>query len=284
MKNISHLTLAEASLQTRERLLQVSETSLLDAEVLIAWIIEKTRTWVKAHPEAYLLHEQEAALESATSRLEQGEPLAYILGHWEFYGLDFIVTPATLIPRPETELLVEFASRWITRMTSRIRMVDVGCGSGCIAIALTVNHPNLYSLASDVSFSTLEVAQRNALIYKVSTRVSCVQAHLLPPTREQFDLICANLPYIPTQKLLGLKIFNREPTQALNGGEDGLSLLKELLQIAPAKLAKGGLMLLEIEASQGQQVRAMAQQSFPQSKVQIHPDLAGYDRLVSIET
>ncbi len=258
------------------------ETAALEAQVLLAHVLGRPRSWIAAHPEIEPEPVQLAALQDALHQLEKGTPLPYVLGHWEFFGLDFRVTPAVLIPRPETELLVEKALSWLAAHPSRRRMVDVGTGSGCIAVTLTKRVPDLQVLATDISAEALDVARQNAEKHGVAGRIQFVQADLLAPHPVTFDLLAANLPYIPTRTLHGLAVFNREPTIALDGGANGLSLVQRLLEAAPGRLSRPALALLEIEASQGERVRALAALAFPESEIQIHKDLAGHDRLLEI--
>ena len=266
------------------RLSSLSQTPLLDAQVLLGHVLGRTRTWVLAHPEAHLSSDQEHALRDAIALLETGQPLPYVLGHWEFYGLDFIVTPETLIPRPETELLVEQAISWSRTRSKRLRAADIGTGSGCIAISLALDASNAHVLGCDISLTALQVAKANANRHGVSGKVDFVQCDLLPPVKVQFDLICANLPYIPTETLHSLKVYQKEPALALDGGEDGLVQIRRLLNEAETALAPGGLLLLEIEASSGAAVHSLAREAFPKADVLVLPDLAGRDRLVSVLT
>ncbi len=263
------------------------ETTTLDAQVLLAHILERPRSWIAAHPEIEPEPVQLAALQEALHKLEAGAPLPYVLGHWEFFGLDFDLTPAVLIPRPETELLVERALSWLTAHPSRRRAVDVGAGSGCIAVTLAKHIPDLQVTATDISGEALEVARRNAGKHGLANRIQFIQADLLDFPADirysTFDLLTANLPYIPTRTLHGLAVFNREPSLALDGGADGLSLVRRLIEAAPGRLSRPALALLEIEAAQGEKVRALAAHAFPESKTQIHQDLAGRDRLVEIQ-
>jgi len=260
---------------------------------------------VLAHPEVILSTEQLSELEAGARRLEAGEPLPYLLGHWEFFGLDFIVTPAVLIPRPETELMVEQALSWLhtrfgTGGASACRAVDVGCGSGCVAIALAANTPGLQVTAVDLSTQALEVARQNVERHGLAGRVTLAQADLLPQQPPIFDLICANLPYIPTGKLNDLPVACWEPRSALDGGPDGLALIRRLLQQVVSRLAEhspapifgaaGGLLLLEIESSQGAAAGLLARQAFSlwearggEVQVDVLADLAGLDRLVRVE-
>jgi len=252
------IQISDILLELHTRLSSISQTPLLDAQVLLGHVLGQTRNWVLTHPEAHLSSDQEHALKKAIARLEAGEPLPYVLGHWEFYGLDFYITPETLIPRPETELLVEQALSWSHTRTKRLRAVDIGTGSGCIAISLTLDASNVHVMGCDISLTALQVAKANAHRHRVSGKVDFVQCDLFPPVKVQFDLICANLPYIPTETLHSLKVYQREPALALDGGEDGLKQIRRLLNGAETALAPGGLLLLEIEASSGAAVHSLA--------------------------
>ncbi len=265
------------------RLLQVSETPKLDAQVLLSNVLDKPRSWILAYPNTSLSIEEKDQVEMLTALLEDGVPLPYVLGHWEFFGLDFTLTPDTLIPRPETELLVDHALDWLTKHPTRRFAADVGTGTGCIAVALTVHISNLRVISSDISFPALKVAQRNLHRHGVEKRVDLLQADLLGATQTTFDLICANPPYIPTKMLRTLKVYRREPDVALNGGQEGLDLIHKLLQQSMERLSHGGLLLMEIEANQGSAALALAQNTFQESRVHIQSDLAGRDRLLTVE-
>jgi release factor glutamine methyltransferase len=278
--------------QISDRLRALTDTPELDAQVLLAHLTGKPRTWLAAHPDTHLSRPQLAAVESAVSKLVAGTPLPYILGHWEFFSLDFELTPDVLIPRPETELLVEQAILWLqsrpVTTQSSLRAADVGTGSGCIAVSLAHHIPDLRVLATDLSLPALKVARRNAHKHRVDDRVDFVQCDLLPPhpsplpTESHFDVICANLPYIPTETLEHLPIYGREPTLALNGGSDGLDPIRHLLKIAPEWLAPDGLLLLEIEAGQGMAAVSLAYDSFDNATINLRRDLAGNERMVAI--
>lgn len=270
----------------------LSETASLDAQVLIAHILKKPRSWVLAHPEALLSSDQTHALGLALGRLQNGEPLPYVLGEWEFFGLSFKVTPDVLIPRPETELLVEQALHWLkTRphlFFSAAKypfIADVGTGSGCIAISLAFHLPAIPIVAIDVSQAALHIACANATRHQLVQSLHFLQADLLSPfpKRPFFHLICANLPYVPQEILPGLPVYSHEPALALDGGPGGLKMIERLLCEAQPRLAPGGLLLLEIESSQGQAVSALAQRVFPSAFVNLLRDLAERDRLVSIQ-
>ena len=260
----------------------------LDAQVLLARLLDRPRSWVLAHPEAPLTGNRYTALEALVGRLEGGEPLPYIVGHWEFFGLEFEVTPDVLIPRPETELLVERAIAWLRKSepgSRELRVMDVGTGSGCIAISLAVNVPGLSITATDISAAALKVARCNAEKMNVSGSITFLEADLFPNLLipDCFSLIVANLPYIPTNTLYKIHVYGREPTLALDGGSDGLVLIRRILTEAPDRLILGGLFLMEIEASEGPAVLSLASGAFPKARIHLHKDLAGQDRLLEIK-
>jgi len=277
------------------QLSKLSDTPDLDAQVIIAHAMSKPRTWIIAHPEEQLSSAQLEIIESALEKLKDHLPLPYVLGHWEFFGLELEINSDVLIPRPETELLVEHAIRWLKQIQeypasslTEFRAADIGTGSGCISVALAMHIPVLHLLATDISYPALQVARRNAKKFGVEKRLDFIQCDILPPhpstlpTESHLDLICANLPYIPTETLRKLNIFSREPSLALDGGADGLDLIRRLLKIAPLWLAPGGMILCEIEANQGNAILALVYDTFSQATVHLHQDLAGHDRLLQV--
>jgi release factor glutamine methyltransferase len=250
--------------------------------------MEKPRSWVAAHPEAPLTRSRSVELEGLVARLEGGEPLPYVLGRWEFFGLEFEVTPEVLIPRPETEMLVERAIAWLKQSRAEgreLRVMDVGTGCGCIAISLAVNVADLRVTATDISPQALVVARRNAEKLHVSDRVTFIEADLIPNPLlpDPFSLILANLPYIPTKTLHNLPIYGREPTVALDGGADGLDLIRRLLMKAPDWLVPGGLLLMEIEASEGPAVLSLVCDVFAEAEIHLHKDLSGHERILEVQ-
>ncbi len=268
------------------------DTPELDAQVLLAHVLGRSRTWLLAHPEADLSAPQLDTVEAAVHRLEASTPLPYVLGHWEFFGLDFNVTPDVLIPRPETELLVEKAIVWLKASLDRTRVLDVGTGSGAIAVSIAAHLPQVHVLATDISPAALQVAKSNAEKFNVQDRIEFIECDLLPKSKVEgqksdlrpstFDLLCANLPYIPTETLKGLTVFETEPTLALDGGADGLDLVRRLLSIAPQWLAPDARMLFEIEAGQGAEVLSLAHNLFSRAEIHLHRDLTSRDRLLDI--
>ena len=270
-----------------ETLGRLSDTPQLDAQVLLAHVFQKPRTWTLAHPETPLTAPQLDSVEQAVSRLKTGEPLPYVIGHWEFFGLNFDVTPDVLIPRPETELLVEHAVAWLQSTPEAQSVADIGTGSGCIAVSLAVHVPELQVVATDISPKALDVARRNARKFHVEHQIEFVECDLLPTPNnlpsEPFNLICANLPYIPTEALHNLTVYGREPALALDGGMDGLDLIRRLIALAPKWLVPSGRMLLEIEATLGVSALSLAYDSFSEAKIHLHQDLTGRDRLLEIQ-
>jgi release factor glutamine methyltransferase len=271
-----------------DRLTSLSDTPALDASVLLAHILNEPRTWVLAHPEFTLTVEQQKRLDDSLMRLERGESFPYVIGQWEFFGMKFDITPDVLIPRPETELLVERAIAWLKESPVRRTVADVGTGSGVIAVSIAIHVPDANMIATDISDDALKVAKRNAEKFDVAPRIEFFPCDLLPPkpdlftTGQHLDLICANLPYIPTETLRGLSVYEREPTLALDGGEDGLELIRRLLHIGPEWLAPHGMMLLEIESTRGIQALNLACDLFSEATIHLHQDLAGQDRLLEI--
>ncbi len=237
-----------------------------------------------AHPETALSGPLRESLDDLLAQLLDGVPLPYLTHTQEFYGLKFAVSPAVLIPRPETELLVEQAIGWLQSHPGRRRVADVGTGSGCIAVTLAHHILDLRVLACDLSLNALLLTAQNAAAHAVGERVQLVQSDLLTSTDGTFDLVCANLPYIPSDTLAGLEVARHEPSLALDGGADGLDVIRSLLDDAPRWLAPGGLLLLEIESRQGLAAVALARHAFPHSQVTLLRDLADIDRIVKIQS
>ncbi len=256
----------------QELLSPFSDTPWLDIQVLLAHITGLSRTRMLAHPEIPLTSQQAKRLARAFKQLKEGVPLPYVVGEWEFFGQPFLINPSVLIPRPETEILVEKALHWLQAHPEKRLAADTGTGSGCIAISLAVNIPGLQVIATDISTQALKLAQANAIRHRVTSQVTFTPGDLLEPLKAlssspvaRFDLMVANLPYIPSGTLKTLQVFEREPTQALDGGEDGLDLIRRYLANAPHFLAPGGLILLEIEASQGKSAIKLSQAHFPKA-------------------
>ena len=276
--------------------------SSLDAQVLLAHITGKTKAWLLAHPELELTNTEEKKLANALSKLKNDIPLPYIIGHWEFFGMEFHISNAVLIPRPETEELVERALDWLRANDTR-RVLDVGTGSGCIPISLARNARDLNLIGVDISSPALDIARQNAQKYDNhqdtksaenalktweigSSKIQFIQSDLFSNLSafKPFNLITANLPYIPTETLKTLEVYAREPTLALDGGADGLDLIRRLLTDAPRYLAPKGAIMLEIDSSHGEGALSLANQFFPKAKNELVQDLSGRDRFINIQT
>lgn len=250
-------------------------------------ILEKhsghTREWLVANQDFELEKEILCSVDLDFQSLLQGKPLAYILGEWDFYGLRFEVNSNVLIPRPETELLVEHALAYLAPKAGDYLAVDVGCGSGCIAISIARHHPFVKFLAVDVSYPALQVAQRNIRKFRLEDCIFPVQSDLLQSIPAKFDLICANLPYIPYDNLKNLPVSRYEPALALDGGDDGLFYIHRLILQARSHLKAGGCLLLEMQYDQGKALQEFAGLHFPQARVIIKCDLAQHERLLIIQ-
>ena len=251
---------------------------------LAAKTLAQPAYWPLAHPEYSLTPEQLTELDHNLDLLLQGEPLPYILNNQAFFGLDFYVTPDVLIPRPETELLVEIALDCLSRLPDTCLAADVGTGSGCIAIALAHHYPLVRMIATDLSFKSLLIARENCRRHELSERIALLQTDLLAGVQARFDLICANLPYIPSHKLENLAVARHEPLLALDGGPAGLDAIARLLDQSRERLNPGGLMLLEMEFSQSEAIRELIHGIFPAAGITIVDDLNRLPRLAIIES
>ena len=265
------------------RLRGSSDFPEIELNAIASHILEKPVSWIVAHPETVLTEAQLRLLADAVARLLTGEPLAYITGRQAFYNLDFYVDPRVLIPRPETELLVEHAAAWLKEHPERKVVADIGTGSGVIAVTLAHLFPNIEVTAADVSPDALEVARKNAMLQHVEKQIKFVQSDLLGGVDRDFDLILANLPYIPTQTLKDLNDLRFEPRKALDGGSDGLDLIKKLLDQIPGFITPGGCAILEIQYNQHIAVGEIAGRRFPQAVVTYHKDLASLPRIIKIQ-
>lgn len=278
-------SIAEALGEASARLAAAGcDTPRLDAEVLLAHVVGQGRAWLYAHPEYIPSTTQRNAYHTLLERRARREPVAYLTGSKEFYGLEFLVTPDVLIPRPETECLVEIALDWLATGPTEGFIVDVGTGSGAIAVTLAVHLAGAHILATDTSPAALAVARRNAARHGVAVRVDCVQADLLAPLAGELRLIVANPPYVSWAELdaAAPEVARYEPRHALDGGPDGLAVLDRLLAMASCRLSPGGTLLVEIGADQGERACALARDYFPASGVEIARDYAGRDRVLLV--
>ena len=264
--------------------LHCSPSPALDARLLLAHALGRDHAYLVAHDDEALTPAQAAAFGQLLARAAADEPIPYLIGHAPFFGQEFAVSPAVLIPRPETEQLVEAAIGW-ARGRGGLRVADVGTGSGCIAVTLARHLPAAEVAAVDVSAAALAVARANA-DRLAPGRVALVRGDLLAAFGPGLDLIAANLPYVTRQEWTALPdgVKSYEPALALDGGTDGLDAIRALLPQAAERLRPGGLVLLEIGWRQGAAAAALARAAFPAGRVAVRPDFAGHDRLVFIET
>lgn len=273
-------TVTEALARAKQVLRPGSDTPHLDAQLLMMHTLGVTRAWLMAHPEAVLSADQANTFDRYLARCQNGEALPYVVGVWEFFGRPYRVTPAVLIPRPETETLVELGLNWLAGREIPQRVVDVGTGSGCIVISLACQFPEHHYLGVDISEEALEVAAQNAAYYGFDETLIFARGDLLDEAGGPFDLICANLPYIPTDRLSDLAVGRREPKQALDGGGDGLEPFGRLAGQLVDRLARGGRLLAELDPEQMEPARAKLEALMPGGHTQVESDLAGHSRVL----
>jgi len=251
---------------------------------MLARCLGLTRTRLLAHPERSLRADERRDFERLLKRRLAREPLAYLLGEREFLSLDFAVSPAALIPRPETELLAEFAIAEARRRKAGLGL-DLGAGCGALAVALAVNLPSVRIIATDLAPEALALACRNARRHRVDSRLRFLCCDLLTGLRGRFDFIVANLPYVASDDLNNLppEISRYEPRLALNGGADGLVVLRRLLPHLNDHLAPGGFAALEVGQGQAEAVTRIAA-SCGLRPLPVLNDGAGIPRVVAMES
>ena len=254
----------------------------LDAELLVAKALGTDRVGLYLDLNRPLVDEERSAIRPLVAPRREREPVAYILGHRDFYGRRFKVTPDVLIPRPDTETLVEHALQCIPVDTA-CRVLDVGTGSGAIAVTIAAERPLALVTATDISDAALEVATENAGQLEVASRIRFERANLLGGA-EQYDVIVSNPPYIAQSEMLALQVEVREhePVTALEAGEDGLDVVRALLAAAEPATATGAQMLIEIGAGQAASVVDFAAQNTAWQYVAVYPDLNRIERVVHL--
>ena len=280
-------TLSNAVLQTKSALLSAGiEEAHLEAEVIVGHTLQINRSTIYAYPEMVLNQLQQDILLNALEQRKKREPLAYILGYREFYGLNLLITPSVMVPRPETEILVEkVLDRSPSRgKNGRLIIGEPGTGSGAISIALSKHLPSSHIFATDISPKAIKVAQMNVQRFNAGNKVTLFTGDILQPVSQQLDIIVANLPYVPFHRLPMLQPeVLHEPRVALNGGIDGLKIIRRLLHQAHSKLRPRGIILLEIDFTHGGLLLEIAQSIFPGSEAIIEKDLAGLDRIFYLQ-
>ena len=249
---------------------------------LIAHVLREPPHFALAHPDYFLNPEQEKILNQLLNQLLSGTPLPYLTGTQSFFGLNYSVNPHVLIPRPETELLVAAALNFLNNRGTQPIAADVGTGSGCIAISLVKNQTDLMVFAGDISFDAIQVARQNALTHQVGQSLTFWVGDLLSAINQRFDCICANLPYIPTTRLLDLSVSKHEPLAALDGGKDGFLLIERLMEQCAKRLKPGGRLFMEIDYTHAKVISRSAERLFPFSSITIKKDYAGLNRLAVV--
>jgi release factor glutamine methyltransferase len=254
-----------------------SDSARLDAEVMLAGALGLRRLDLYLQFDRALSESELSVFRAQVARRAHGEPVAYVVGHKEFMALDFEVTPAVLVPNPDTEVLVQLVVARARELGPTVRIADVGTGSGCIAIAVAHYTPDVEVWASDVSSEALEVAGRNVAKHSLETRVHLACGDLMAPLLGSFGLVCANLPYLAARTVLPAAVL-AQPSIALYAEGGGADLIIRLLETAPARLNPGGRVLLEVDPSILPSVLEVADRNFAGRRV--HQDLAGHERVL----
>jgi release factor glutamine methyltransferase len=257
------------------------EDPFLESEVLLRCVLQVDRASFFLNIDEVLTPQKEIEYQQWIQRRLQGEPLAYIIHNREFYYLDFYVDTRVLIPRPETEMLVEQAIQFAQNHPVST-IADIGTGSGAIAVSLSVHLPKVNILATDISASALEVARINCQKHNVDKRISLIQGDLLDALPEPVDVLISNLPYVTSSEVAQMPSAKFEPLLALDGGEDGLDQVFKLCRQLATKIKPGGCVLLELGLGQSQKVTELLKVLFPSSLIEVLPDLAGINRAIRI--
>ncbi len=273
-------TYAEELKDATERLSEITETPRLDAELLLAHALHIPRSRLLASlQDQFLANDFDLLLE----RRRKGEPLAYIFGEWEFFSLRFEVEAPVLVPRPETEHLVEAVLENVGESSARV--LEIGCGTGCVAIAIAKNAPKVHVLATDIRLGNLALGRRNALRHTVEDRVQFVAGDLFEPVRDsdaRFDVVCSNPPYVEegARDSLPTTVRDFEDPGALFSGDEGLDLIRRMIAEAPEYLQPEGLLAMEIGAGQARAVEQLLTERGYRT-IRFQRDLAGIERIAT---
>lgn len=280
------MTIKQALLTSTKKLKSKKITSAsLDAEVLLSYVLKKLKEYLYTYPEKNISTKQLNNLTTLIERRAKNEPVAYLINKKEFFGLDFYVDKRVLIPRPETETLVEETikacnNKQLAISYKPLAICDIGTGSGCIAITLAKYLPTAKIIATDISKDALIVAQKNAKKHKVFSKIKFLSGDLLKPIKnKKNDIIIANLPYVQSQKIL-----KYEPKIALAGGKDGLEIYRKFFEQLKDFNLKNLTVLIEIDPSQKRKLERLILKLLPQSKIKTKKDLAGLTRLMIIKS
>lgn len=284
---------------TLQKLISTTKLPLLESELLAALILKKSREYILTHPQLIISSPAVRRYNKLSKKLLAGWPFSYLSGQKEFYSLDFKVSPAVLIPRPETEMIVDKAVEALKNTNKPCTIIDIGTGSGTIIIATSYNikqlmlnkHQKTSFWATDISPAALKIAKQNASVYKLNKKINFRLGNLLEPTVKIIKknlnkelLITANLPYLTPRQIKNSKSIQKEPTLALNGGHDGLRLYRSLFeQLKSLKKTNNLHILCEIDPSQKAKMILLARSYFAQAKIKSYKDLAGRWRLIEIK-
>jgi release factor glutamine methyltransferase len=271
-----------------QKLYGKTKTPALDAEILLALTLKKPKEFLYIHPEYLLTKKQISSFQFLISQRLKGKPIAYLTGHQEFYGLDFLVNKHVLIPRPESELIIEEVVKIANceLRTANCYLADIGTGSGCLAITLAKLLPQVKIYASDISVEALKTAKKNAEVHRV--KINFRKGNLLRPfIHKKIDLLTANLPYgwleWKNNTLVETKGLKFEPSQALFTKEKGLKLYRQLFEQIVTRKQKLKLIFLEFDPRQTADFKKLIKKYLPQYKMEIKKDLACRDRIIILK-
>lgn len=255
----------------------------LDAQIILEKVLGKDRAFIYTHLDYELSNQQERKADHNILLRIRGIPLPYITGLWQFFGNRFYVSKHVLIPRQETEMLVESAIQWLENHPESKLIADIGTGTGCIVISLAKKFPKKKYYASDISSHVIALARKNIHHYDVKQIITLKKTFFLEGVSKKFDLICANLPYIPRSRLHCLRVSEFEPAVALDGGADGFRIIELLLQNSCRWLKPSGCLMCEIDDTHAHIALRTAQTCWPQKSIVIENDFSGKPRLLIIQ-
>lgn len=276
------MIVAEALAKSKNTIDQISSSSVLDAEVILSYVLKQNRSWLIANPEFKLTILQLIKLYWFINRRRKLMPIAYLTHNREFFGRNFFINKFVLVPRPESETIIEVVLETLSKETID-KIIEVGTGSGCLAVTLALETNNIPIVATDISFKALGVAKKNARLHKVSNKINFIKGNLLKPVLLDISsstMIIANLPYLKTAELT--TALKREPKLALDGGTDGMKYYNELLnQVANLNIkAKPKYLILELHEPTAIFVQKLITKYFPHASLYVINDLAGKPRVL----
>lgn len=275
-------SIAEWRYQSKKKLNSFSESAEIDINVILCEVLKQEMSWCLANSERMLTENELAQLTDKLEALIDGVPLAYVVGETSFFESRLIVDENVLIPRPETEIMVETALDWISNHPKSQKIVDVGTGTGAIVLSVMKRFPNLIGFGTDTSSKALNIAKKNMHLFQTN-KLFLIQMDCLGAMKTKFDVILANLPYIPHEDVRRLKVTKYEPIQALDGGKMGIEIIFKLIEQLPSQLSKPGLVILEIQYDQAAIVVEKVKQFLPEASASILKDYAGLNRFIKIE-